>query len=198
MRIALLNAHTSYASGASASIGGIHFNEYALSCKINKCVKVILDENKVDNYIIDTSEVQPYNKSLQYKAIQVNNYKNTTLAIETHFNSVQLFTTMASGMEVLHKSNDQESTDFAIEMVESLKRCLPFKLRRGGSCLYPRDNIYIFNNIEVPTILIEVCFLSNLTDRLFLLHPRAIDIIAYGIYNGILRYGKKRNLLNDG
>jgi len=186
MSVALLNAHTQYSPGVAWTFGGQLYNEYILSSRINRDIKKVLNQHDVDSYIVDSSKVKPYSKSLNYKAYFVN-LEGADIAIETHFNSSSLLKNKVSGMEVLYHAPRDNSLELAKTLVTSMKHYLPFKLRRGNG-LYPRTKIYLLRTIECPTILIEVCFLSNPVDRLFLLHANAISVIANCISNGILTY----------
>jgi len=183
MKIALINAHTSYSRGAGWNFNGESFNEYGLSRRINLKVNEILTSKGIANFIVDASEEKPYNKSLSYKAFSTN-IESPTFAIETHFNSVSFLPSRVRGFEILYHASNKKSLLLAQNMVESFKIRLPFSIRRGNG-LYERTNIYLLKAIECPSIIIEVCFLSNKVDRLFLLFPRAIDIIAYTIVDGI-------------
>ena len=191
MKIALLNAHTSYAQGASASHGGVLYKEYEWSCKINKAIKSIFECEGISSYIIDASSIEPYNKSLSYKASLVNKDPEISVAIETHFNSAPLsvFNNTSTGLEVLYAEDRVECEKFAKDMVIILSERLPFKIRRKDG-LYPidRNKIYILNYILCPVIIIELLFVSNPLDVAFLLHPRAVDVIALAIHDGIEKH----------
>lgn len=189
MRIALLNAHTSYATGASHTYNGKLYTEYRLSSQINFELQRQLQSINFDVYIVDGSNEKPYSASLRYKASCVND-GNTNLAIETHFNSAFSAATAkySSGLEVLYNSNKEANIIFATKMVESFRKYLPFKIRREGVGIHARNNLYILKNINCPVVITEICFLSHPVDRLFLLHPHACRAIANATLDGILRY----------
>lgn len=195
MKCALINAHTSYAPGAKGNVSGTILTEHKLSTQINKELKKILELSGIISFIVDTSDITPYNSSLHYKVSRVNT-ENADLAVETHFNSVNIpLAYYANGFEVLYSSNLDGSKDLAAALVTTLKTHLPFKIRRGDG-LYERNSLYLLKNLECPTALIEVCFLTHHKDRLFLIHSRALEVIAYAIADGIVEFGRKKGLLN--
>jgi len=194
MRVALLNAHTSYAVGASETLGGVVYSEYKLSSRINKELQNKLLNTGNDAYIVDGSSEKPYSRSLRYKASFVN-MTGADIAIETHFNSAfsLALAKHSSGLEVLYSDKKEGNKALAEKMVEGLSAYLPFKLRRGGTGLYVRNKLYILTNIDCPTIINEICFLSHPIDRLYLLHPNSTRVIANAILNGISKYQSVSN-----
>lgn len=189
MRVALLNAHTNYAVGASYTLSGVIYSEYKLSSRINLELKSQLEKIGNRAYIIDGSNEKPYSRSLCYKASFVNT-EGADVAIETHFNSAFSIATAnySSGSEVLYCDIKEENRILAEKMIEAFSTYLPFKIRRGGKGTHVRNKLYILKNIECPVVITEICFLSHNVDRLFLLHPHAIRAIASATLDGILRY----------
>jgi N-acetylmuramoyl-L-alanine amidase len=188
MKIALLNAHTAYAPGAVQELSGQPTSEYYWSNKVNHILLDIIntDYPESGSAIIDTSNVKPYPKSLRYKAHFVKrDYYD--IAVETHLNSA--IAASASGIEVLYSNIQVPSKDLALCVATSLNKHLPFKLRSNNGII-ERDGLYILTATTCPCIIVESLFLSNPTDKLYLTLPRSADIIAYGIYEGLLNYNK--------
>ena len=50
------------------------------------------------------------------------------------------------------------------------------------------ENIYIINNVEIPTSIVECGFLSNPKEKENLLNDNYQNRLAWGIYNGIIDY----------
>ena len=50
------------------------------------------------------------------------------------------------------------------------------------------ENIYIINNVEIPTTIVECGFLSNEQEKKNLLTDSYQNRLAWGIYNGIIDY----------
>jgi len=186
MKIALLNAHTSYSPGAITDLGGFPTSEYYWSNKINQLLLSLITSYDPDNLsaIIDTSNVKPYNKSLSYKAFFVKR-DGYDLTIETHLNSA--ISPLATGIEVLYCIGKKESKTLAMCVAKSLSNYLPFKLR-GDKGTVERKNLYILKATPCPTVIVEVLFLSNKIDKTYLMFPRAAEIVANSLYTGIKNY----------
>jgi N-acetylmuramoyl-L-alanine amidase len=186
MRVALINAHTAYARGATFEHNGIIRSEYQFSSQINKEVVNILSTSQINSFIVDASQIQPYNSSLNYKAFFVDDQK-PDIAIETHFNSSD--NKKASGFEVLYSKGRETSKQLAICMVEGLKKYLPFLIRRENG-LFEVDNIYLLKSVNCPIVITESLFLSNPFEQQYLLFPNAIKILSNAIAEGIFAWSK--------
>jgi N-acetylmuramoyl-L-alanine amidase len=188
--VALINAHTKYAKGASCEFAGKVYAEYPLSVDINKKISSLLDLQNIKNQVIDASHISPYNTSLRFKAETVNTL-SPQLAIETHFNAGpnKALSQYSSGMEVIFTDkNGKVSELLANCCMSSMSRSLPFKIRRSGTGLYNTNKLYILNNILCPVVIIEICFLTHPVDRLFLLHQRSIEAISNTLTTGIMDF----------
>lgn len=189
MKIALLNAHTSYSPGVYRYMAGKIYSEYKLSRQINTKIKDLLALKEINSFIVDASNITPYSHTLSYKSVAVNEGQ-ADYAVETHFNAApsKMLEKTSCGLEVLYGKDRPDCKKFAEVMVDCLADYLPFKIRRNKTGLYENKKIYILKTIACPVVLIEPCFLTHPIDRLFLLHPRATDILASAIMTGILTF----------
>jgi N-acetylmuramoyl-L-alanine amidase len=194
MLVALINAHTSYAPGASATIKGSKFvvpssqsvvAEYYWSVELNKELKTELEQYGIRSVIIDGSSVKPYSASLSYKAIKVEE-AGAEVALETHLNSAPSGTGGA-GFEVLYSTLTSKSRELAVCVAEAFNTFLPFKPRRGNG-LFQVDNIFILNHIKCASIIIEPFFISNPIEASYLLYDRAARSIAAITAVGLTSY----------
>lgn len=53
------------------------------------------------------------------------------------------------------------------------------------------NNIYIVDNVEIPTCIVECGFLSNQEELSLLVQDDYQDKLAFGIYTGITEYFNK-------
>jgi len=192
MDIILSNAHSSYAKGASGDFGGKLYAEYDLSASINKLLYDLLIKAGFTTTIIDASHITPYSKSLEYKAKAISDY-TPKVAVETHFNAGPnvVLSKVSCGMEIVYTDRHTKQCELLAQCcMQSMIHSLPFKIRRDGSGLYKHNKIYLLNTVTCPIIIVEVCFITHPIDRLFLLHPRAIDIIANSLCTGIINFLK--------
>ncbi|MDF2844122.1 MAG: hypothetical protein K0R00_2548 [Herbinix sp.] len=93
-----------------------------------------------------------------------------------------------NGSEVLYY--DQESKgiknqDLAAIFSDEIAKLLPLR-QRGLIKKHPED-IYIMDKALVPTILIEVGYMTNNTDMNYLSKAENREVVAEGIYNAIMR-----------
>ena len=102
------------------------------------------------------------------------------LAVEIHFNACE--SKQGRGIETLYLTDD--SKILAHSCQESLVNTLPL-IDRG---IKPRNDLYLLNQCPVPAVIIEVLFIDNAEDVQYLFFPRAHEIIARAIYQGIERY----------
>ncbi|MFT4146566.1 MAG: N-acetylmuramoyl-L-alanine amidase [Mobilitalea sp.] len=93
-----------------------------------------------------------------------------------------------NGTEVLYY--DQESKgvknhDLAVVFSDEIGKLLPLR-QRGLIKKHPED-IYIMDKALVPTVLIEVGYMTNNTDMNYLSKAENRKTVAEGIYNAIMR-----------
>lgn len=97
-----------------------------------------------------------------------------------------------NGSEILYY--DQESKgiknkDLAAIFSDEIAKLLPLR-QRGLIKKHPED-IYIMDKALVPTILIEVGYMTNNIDMNYLSKAENREVVAEGIYNAILRAYKE-------
>lgn len=63
------------------------------------------------------------------------------------------------------------------------------EMKNRGVRKYP---YYVINNMDIPSILVELGFISNPQDRAKLVSNEYIEIYAQSIYNGIIQYYSKQ------
>ena len=87
-----------------------------------------------------------------------------------------------NGLEVFVSTGDSESSAFGKAMLEGMVASTNLKSRG----LKESSELYVLENTDVPAALLEMGFISNVEDAVFLSeHP---DLFAEGIYNGIVDY----------
>jgi N-acetylmuramoyl-L-alanine amidase len=93
--------------------------------------------------------------------------------------------------DLLINSKINESADFARILNTSLKNYLRRHypgFRNNGVKKAP---FYVLLGTQMPSILIELAYLSNSKDRHLLTNPNFLSRIAYGILKGIQNYQKQ-------
>lgn len=89
------------------------------------------------------------------------------------------------GAQAFHKKDSKESERLALIIQESLKNILDPNNHREPQ---DRDDIFLLNEIEIPSVLIECGFLSNEREEKLLMDELYQEKIAWSIYIGIMNY----------
>ena len=104
---------------------------------------------------------------------------NADYCISLHINAYTQDT--ANGIEVF-SADDNESYSFGNSLLQGMVAST--RLQNRG--MKPSSGLYILENAEMPTVLLEMGFISNADDAAVLSdHP---ELFAQGIYNGIIDY----------
>ncbi len=112
------------------------------------------------------------------------NESNCDMYISIHLNSDQSPTW--NGTQIFYTNKNAENKILAQELQEKFKEEL--KTKREIKQL---KNMYLFDRIKKPGVLIEAGFLSNPNDRYKLKQPQYQNQIAGIITKGIIKYYKK-------
>lgn len=90
----------------------------------------------------------------------------------------------SSGAQVFYAPGVQGSRELALSLQQSLKETL------GNTTRLPKEDTdtYIMRNAKVPTVNVEMGFLSNAKEEQLLLNPAYQDKVAWAIYSGIVYY----------
>lgn len=105
------------------------------------------------------------------------------LFISIHLNS--FINPRYYGAQTFYREGFKEGEDLAIKIQNELRDVL-----NGGNKREPqkRDNIYLLNEINIPSVLIECGFLSNPDEDRLLNQEEHQEKVAWSIYTGILNY----------
>ena len=106
--------------------------------------------------------------------------------ISVHCNSNTL--SSPHGSEVLFYDTEMKgvkSKDLAAVFAEELGGVIP--LRQRGIIMKKPEDLFIMDNAKIPTVLIEVGYMSNRNDMDYLSNAENRKTVAQGIYNGIMR-----------
>lgn len=145
-------------------------------------LKELLDQENIKVYYTRTADDTVF---LRPRAALANSV-DSDYFISIHCNTSEV--TYPNGTEVLYYDNyfkgvsAKSLADIFCE--EIVNQC---KLNKRGLVLKQSGDIFIMDQAKVPTILIEVGYLSNHEDLNYLSKPEKQKEIAKGIYNGIMR-----------
>lgn len=154
MKVIIPVGHSILKSGATTSAVGIK-NEY----QFNKAFAPVLAESlrsrgwQVDTLVIPERTMNKSTDEKGYKIPRING-KGYDLCMELHLNS---YYGSAKGCEVLYKSS--KGKEYALKAQSGLVAC--GFTNRGVKY---RDNLYMLNSTDCPSIMLESFFCDNKTD----------------------------------
>ncbi len=135
-------------------------------------------------YIEDKNKTirQRYNENLKNRKLLIKESK-ADIFVSIHLNSFSK--EKYYGAQSLYPTGDEESKVLAKCIQEELKRVLDKNNERK---VKGRDDLYLFKNNTVPSVLIECGFLSNEREEALLKKEEYQEKIAWAIYLGIQKY----------
>lgn len=108
--------------------------------------------------------------------------------ISIHLNS--FINTRYYGAQTFYRQESEEGQKLSIKIQEKLRDILDKDNKRQPQ---KRDNIYVLNEIDIPSVLVECGFLSNPNEDKLLRDENYQEKIAWAIYTGILDYFQEEN-----
>ena len=114
---------------------------------------------------------------------------NAHILISIHTNHYRAES--AKGAVTLYQAHSQESQQLAAAIQHYLKDLLPGRAEPGIS----PDNFFILRRSTIPTVLVEIGFVSNKRDREFMLPETGQQAIAKAVVDGIQDYFRHMSAL---
>lgn len=126
------------------------------------------------------------------KRKEIVNESNSEVFISIHLNS--FIRSTYYGAQTFYKKGSEEGERLAIIIQNELKNILDKDNNRQPQ---DRDDIYILNEVNIPSVLVECGFLSNANEEQLLTNESYQEKIAWSIYVGIMNYFNEMNLGYD-
>lgn len=82
--------------------------------------------------------------------------------------------------------NESERTSLATSLKEAMDEVLP--LNSGKQTCIKYQDLFVLRETNVPCILLELGYVTNLDDRISMLTPEVRNKFAYSIYEGLCKY----------
>lgn len=89
------------------------------------------------------------------------------------------------GAQTFYKEGSEEGQRLALIIQEELKNILDKDNKREPQ---KRNDVYLLNEVSIPSVLVECGFLSNSAEEKLLLDETYQEKIAWSIYVGIMNY----------
>lgn len=118
-----------------------------------------------------------------HKRKEIVDDSSSEIFISIHMNS---FTKPSYyGAQTFYKKGSEESKKLSLIIQNELKDILDINNRRGPQ---EREDVFLLNEVEIPTVLVECGFLSNENELGLLNQDIYQEKIAWAIYIGIMNY----------
>lgn len=190
-KVIILDAgHGTPDEGAESSSGTLEAPiNLQITLKIQKLLEssgatVILtrsDDNSI--YEIDAKTIAQKKVSDIHNRVKIGNNSSADVFVSIHLNKIS--ESQYSGWQTFYKNNDENSKKLATSIQNNLNETIASDNDRTPHTL---SNVYIMKNVEIPITIVECGFLSNPEDEARLKTDEYQESLAWGIYNGIMRY----------
>lgn len=145
-------------------------------------LKELLDKENIKVYYTRTSD----DKVFLRPRVTLANSVDCDYFISIHCNSNEV--TSPNGTEVLYYNNIEKGvSNQSLAQLFSSEMAKTVPLRCRGLVEKHTKDIFIMDKSQVPTILIEVGYLSNNSDLNYLCDTENRKVVAQGIFNSIMR-----------
>ncbi len=185
--------------------GAIGFNgtteqaiNLSIGLKLQKLVessgaKVILtrsDENGI--YSIDSKNIREKKVSDIKNRVELGNNSNADIFISIHLNKYPP-SEIYRGWQTFYQGNNSESEVLAKFIQQNIGKNIEYINNRVPMKI---TDVYIMENVVVPTVIVECGFLSNPEEATLLLDDNYQSKLAWGIFIGIQDYFYSKSVEN--
>ena len=139
------------------------------------------DENAI--YDLDSKTLKQKKISDIHNRVKIGNESHADIFVSIHLNKIPQ--PQYDGWQTFYKEGDEEGAKLAKQIQENLGKTIDKENNRVAKTI---DNIYIIKHVEIPTTIVECGFLSNPEEEKKLLNDEYQNKLAWGIYNGIIKY----------
>lgn len=139
------------------------------------------DENAI--FDIDSKTLKQKKISDIHNRVKIGNESSADIFVSVHLNKI--LQNKYDGWQTFYKKGSEEGKKKKKNIQSSMNNAIDNNNNREAKYI---DNIYIINNVEIPTTIVECGFLSNPEEEKKLLEDEYQNKLAWGIYNGIIDY----------
>ena len=139
------------------------------------------DENGI--YDIDSQTLREKKISDIRNRVKIGNESSADIFVSIHLNKIPQ--QQYHGWQAFYNKNSEKGKNLATLIQKNLNEAIQKENKRVAAKI---ENIYIINNVEIPTTIVECGFLSNPEEEKQLLDDSYQNRLSWGIYNGIIDY----------
>lgn len=152
-----------------------------------KGIKVILTRDGENGiYDLNCNTIREKKRSDMKNRVEIGNNSNADIFVSIHLNKIPQ--EKYWGWQTFFKSGNEDSKRLAEEIQKGLNKTIQKENKRQSLKI---DNVYIIENVKIPTAIVECGFLSNKEEENLLQTDEYQNQIAEGICKGIEKYFKK-------
>ena len=137
------------------------------------------DENGI--YDLDSKTLKQKKISDIRNRVKIGNESSADIFVSIHLNKIPQ--EQYDGWQTFYNKNSEQGQKLAKLIQSNLNESIQKENKRVAAKI---ENIYIINNVEIPTTIVECGFLSNSQEKELLLTDSYQNRLAWGIYNGII------------
>nr|WP_106783670.1 N-acetylmuramoyl-L-alanine amidase [Lysinibacillus timonensis] len=167
---------------------GTHYSSYTekdIVFKVSNLVKQKLEDAGATVVMTRTGDTYP---TLQDR-VDITNNKYGEIFISIHVNSAD--SKSANGTETYYSITTGDMYREDIDLATYINNEIVKNADMANRGVRNRD-FYVVRNMIIPSVLVELGFLSNSADRAKLIDSEYVEIYADSIYNGIVKYYSKQ------
>ena len=147
------------------------------------CIVILTRSDENGIYDIDSTTLKQKKISDIQNRVKIGNESSADIFVSIHLNKIS--ESQYSGWQTFYNKNSEDGEKLATLIQENLNEAVQTENNRVASTI---SNIYIIDNVEIPTTIVECGFLSNEEEKENLLDDSYQNRLAWGIYNGIIDY----------
>ena len=115
--------------------------------------------------------------------VKIGNDSSADILVSIHLNKGD--NSSYNGFQTFYKKDDEQGKRLAVDIQGSLKDTIKTENKREA---HEISGIYLVDNVEIPTTIVECGFLSNPQEEEKLLTDEYQNQLAWGIFIGIMNY----------
>lgn len=146
-------------------------------------IVVMTREEDIGLYSDEAESLRQMKREDLQKRKEIVEESESEVFISIHLNS--FINARYHGAQTFYRDGFKEGEELSLKIQDELKNVLNEDNKRQPQ---KRDNIYLLNEINIPSTLVECGFLSNSAEDRLLNQDEYQEKIAWSIYTGLLNY----------
>lgn len=147
------------------------------------CIVILTRSDENGIYDLDSKTLKQKKISDIRNRVKIGNESSADIFVSIHLNKIP--EEKYYGWQTFYNKNSEQGQKLAKQIQANLNEAIQKENKRVAAKI---ENIYIINNVEIPTTIVECGFLSNTKEKELLLTDSYQNRLAWGIYNGIIDY----------